>query len=90
MVRLSEEENRELLSAWHSLSAGLAKIKTRRTSAFHKADGTMDDPALTSFLNQMNALLGHPRKPFSDPSRGTGSCFECPSRHPCWGVWGGA
>jgi hypothetical protein len=64
MARLSEEEKRELLSVGPSLSADLAKIKTRAGPPFRKPDGTIDYPALTSFLNQMNVLLGHPRKPF--------------------------
>ena len=64
MARLSEEEKREVLSAGPSLSADLEKIKTRAGSPFHKPDGRMDYASLTSFLNQMNALLGHPRKPF--------------------------
>jgi hypothetical protein len=64
MARLSEEEKRELLSVGPSLSADLAKIKKRAGSPFRKPDGTMDFVALTSFLNQANALLGHPRRPF--------------------------
>lgn len=64
MARLSEEEKRELLSVGPSLSADLAKIKKRARSPFHKFDGTVDYVALTSFLNQINVLLGHPRKPF--------------------------
>jgi hypothetical protein len=64
MARLSEEEKRELLSVGPSLSADLAKIKKMARSPFHKPDGTVDYAALTSFLNQMNVLLGHPRKAF--------------------------
>jgi len=64
MARLSAEEKRELLSVGPSLSADLAKIKKRAGSPFHKSDGTVDYAALTSFLNQINVLLGHPRKPF--------------------------
>lgn len=64
MARLSEEEKRELLSVGPSLSADLARIEKRAGTRFRKSDGTMDYAGLTSFLNQMNALLGHPRKPF--------------------------
>ncbi len=64
MARLSEEEKRDLLSAGPSLAADLAKIKKPAGTAFHKPDGTVDYAALTSFLNQVNALLGHPRKAF--------------------------
>jgi hypothetical protein len=64
MARLSEDEKRELLSAGPSLSADLAKIKKRARSPFHKSDGTVDYVGLTSFLNQINTLLGHPRKAF--------------------------
>jgi hypothetical protein len=46
------------------LSAELEKIKKRSRSPCHKSDGTVDYVALTSFLNQINTLLGHPRKPF--------------------------
>jgi hypothetical protein len=64
MTRLSEEEKRELLSVGPSLAADLAEIKKKARSPFRKADGTVDFAALTSFLNQMNVLLGHPRKAF--------------------------
>lgn len=64
MARLSEEEKRELLSVGPSLNADLAKIKRKGRSPFHRADGTVDYAALTSFLNQINLLLGHPRKNF--------------------------
>jgi hypothetical protein len=64
MARLSEEEKRELLSVGPSLTADLAKIKNQARSSSHKPDGTVDYVALTSFLNQMNVLLGHPRKAF--------------------------
>lgn len=64
MARLSEEEKRELLSIGPSLTADLAKVKKRERSRFHRPDGTVDYAALTSFLNQINVLLGHPRKAF--------------------------
>lgn len=64
MARLSEAEKREFLSVGPSLTADLAKIKKRARSPFRRSDGTVDYVALTSFLNQMNALLGHPRKAF--------------------------
>jgi hypothetical protein len=64
MARLSEEERRELLFAGPSLSADLERIKKRARSPFRNPDGTTDYAGLTSFLNQVNALLGHPRKPF--------------------------
>jgi hypothetical protein len=64
MARRTEQEKRELLSAGRSLTDDLAEIKRKGRSAFHKRDGTMDYPSLISFLNQINVLLGHPRKPF--------------------------
>lgn len=64
MARLSEEEKRDLLSSGPSLSREMAGIGKAGRSAFHKPDGTMDLAALTSFLNRVNALLGHPRRPF--------------------------
>lgn len=64
MARLGEEEKRDLLSAGPSLAADLAKVRKPAGTAFHKADGRFDYAALTSFLNQVNALLGHPRKAF--------------------------
>jgi hypothetical protein len=69
MARLSEAEKRELLSAGPSLAADLAKIKKKAGSAFRKPDGSANYASLTSFLNQMNILLGHPRKAFR-PIRG--------------------
>jgi hypothetical protein len=64
MARLTEEEKRELLSVGPSLARCMASIKRGPRSPFHKSDGTVDYVALTSFLNQTNLLLGHPRKPF--------------------------
>ena len=61
---MSEEEKRDLLSAAPSLAADLAKIKKAGGSPFRKPDGTVDHAAPASFLNQANALLGHPRKAF--------------------------
>ncbi len=64
MAKLSAEEKRELLAAGPALTAELAKVKPRAASPFHPSDGGVDYIALTSFLNQVNRLLGHPRKPF--------------------------
>jgi hypothetical protein len=64
MAKLNEEEKRELLSVGPSLAAELEAVKKQAGSPFRMKDGTVDYAALTSFLNQMNVLLGHPRKPF--------------------------
>ena len=64
MARLTEREKRELLSVGPSLARSMARIKRRPRSSFHKADGTVNYAALISFLNQVNVLLGHPRKAF--------------------------
>ncbi len=64
MARLSAEEKRELVAAGPALTSDLAKIKARTGSPFCGPDGKMDYVALTSFLNQMNRMLGHPRKAF--------------------------
>lgn len=64
MARLSEEEKRALLSSGPLLSRELAKIRKAARPAFRRPDGTMDLAAVASFLNRINALLGHPRRPF--------------------------
>lgn len=61
---MSEEEKRELLSVGPSLAADLAEIRKKGGSPFRKPDGNLDTRALVSFLNEINRLLGHPRKPF--------------------------
>ena len=71
MARLSEEEKRELLSVGPLLTADLAKVKKQAKYPFHKPDGTVDYAALTSFLNQMNVLLGHPPQGVPPHQRGS-------------------
>jgi len=64
MARLSKEEKRELLSKGPSVAAEMAMIKKEVGALFYNSDGTLNYVAITSFLNQMNLILGHPRKSF--------------------------
>ncbi len=62
MARLTDTERKELLAASPALAKDMASLK-KTEHRFYTDKGHIDLNKIRAFLNQMNELLGHPRKP---------------------------
>ncbi len=63
MARLSDAERKELLASGPALAKDMARLK-KAAKGSYVAGGQAYLKNTMAFLNQMNELLGHPRKPF--------------------------
>jgi len=63
MARLTDTERKELLTASQALAKDMASLK-KTGHGFYTDNGDIDLIKVRAFLNQMNEMLGHPRKPF--------------------------
>ena len=63
MARLTDAERKELLAVSPTLAKDMASLK-RPGYGFYTDNGHIDLVKIRAFLNQMNEMLGHPRKPF--------------------------
>ncbi len=63
MARLTDAERKELLAVSPALAKDMASLK-KTGDGFYTDKGRIDLDKIRAFLNQMNELLGHRRKPF--------------------------